>query len=212
MPEIPEFAIESLDHRRAVQSLGRLGDEASWSRFDAYYAQALRRLEAAGADFALVASNSADLRLPAIIGHIRIPFLNLFDEMAREAEGRGAKQVLILGTGHTMASGALAEALARRGIQAAGPGNPAARDATVSLIHDLHNGREAGARVRLDAVVSRAKGSASCAVCLACTELGLVYPEGDGASSFERDGVAFIGSTWDHIRAAFEVAVGLRRL
>ncbi|HEY1764737.1 MAG TPA: hypothetical protein VGF85_07420, partial [Opitutaceae bacterium] len=62
------------------------------------------------------------------------------------------------------------------------------------------------------AIVSRARGTAATVVYLACTELGLVYPEADRAPSFERDGVAFIGSTWVHIRAAFDRAVGRRTL
>ena len=58
VPSTPEMSIESLDLHKAVSYLGSDDDddEESWLQFDDYHRAALRRLEASGADFALMAS------------------------------------------------------------------------------------------------------------------------------------------------------------
>ncbi|HEX3685416.1 MAG TPA: hypothetical protein VHU83_22975 [Bryobacteraceae bacterium] len=57
-PSTPEMTIECLNLSKAVSYLGIDGDEESWSQFDDYHRAALRRLEASGAEFALMASNT----------------------------------------------------------------------------------------------------------------------------------------------------------
>src|SRR5258708_7709055 len=72
LPSIPEMSIESLDLSKAVSYLGVDGDEESWSRFDDYHRAALRRLEASGCDFAVMASNTPHDRYAAIVRGIGI--------------------------------------------------------------------------------------------------------------------------------------------
>lgn len=211
VPAMPEIVIESLDHRHAVAALGTDPDEDSWREFDSYHADALRRLERSGADFALIASNTAHHRLPAISRGIGIPLLDLFEELA--AEAKGSQEVLILGTAHTMASRRLSDAFLRRGIHAAGPAEPSAREATIQLILDIHVGRDAGGLARLEAAVSRElarRPGKTPAICLACTELRSVFGTAEGAASFEHGGLTYLDSTWVHINAAYRVATGGR--
>src|SRR5712675_749673 len=67
IPHIPEMCIESLDLGKAVSYLGKDDDEQSWRLFDDYHAVALKRLEEAGADFAIMASNSPHHRFDSIV-------------------------------------------------------------------------------------------------------------------------------------------------
>src|SRR5690348_12496169 len=83
VPEVPEMVIESLDLGRAISYLGELEDDASWARFDDYHRAALQRLEASGAEIALIASNSAHHRFEAITEGAKIPVLSIIDVMAR---------------------------------------------------------------------------------------------------------------------------------
>lgn len=215
VPAYPEFVIESLSHKRAVESLGKDPDEDSWREFDAYHADALRRVEASGADFALIASNTPHHRFLAITKGIRIPMLNLFDELAAAAASEASGEVLVLGTAITMGSAPLAEAFLKRGIHAAGPASPSAREATIQLIRDYHTGNEADSLDRLDEIVARevsARPGKTPTVCLACTELSLVFQRPEDASSFEHGGLTFLDSTWVHIRAAYQAATGERSL
>ena len=59
VPSIPEMSIESLDINKAIACLGVDGDDRSWCQFDDYHRRALKRLEASGADFALICEQLA---------------------------------------------------------------------------------------------------------------------------------------------------------
>jgi aspartate racemase len=104
VPSIPEVSIESLDLNKAVSYLGTDDDDESWRQFDDYHRAALQRLEASGADFALMASNTPHHRFADIVHGIGIPVISIFDEVARESARIGAREVLILGTPVTMRS------------------------------------------------------------------------------------------------------------
>ena len=64
----------------------------------------LKRLEASGAAFALMASNTPHHRLEAIVRGVRIPIISIFEAAANKSARIGAAEVLILGTTLTMRS------------------------------------------------------------------------------------------------------------
>ncbi len=209
-PSTPEISIESLDHRKAVSYLGVEGDEESWSRFDEYHRAALRRLEAGGADFALIASNTPHHRLPAIVRGIGIPVISIFEAVARESARIGATHVLILGTSVTMGSEVLRAEFSKQGIDAAGPVDDAARRMVITLTEQLQLGRIDGAAERLGSIAKAAferQFSGRPVVCLACTELPLAFPQLRSLPVFENDGVRYINSTIVHVNAALDFAV-----
>jgi len=72
-PRHREMSIESLDLYKAISYLGSDGDEGSWLRFDEYHRVALLRLAGAGADFALLASNTPHHRFETIVRDVGIP-------------------------------------------------------------------------------------------------------------------------------------------
>ncbi len=207
--ETPEMVIESLDHNRAVSYVGDDGMAGSWQRFDAYHHDALVRLEAASADFALIASNTSHHRLAEILRGIRIPVLSLFDAVAAECARLGARRVLILGTATTMRSPRLRKAFAARGIAAAGPEDPEIRAASIRLSEALqHRGELAGAAAELSIMVraSSPPGEEPPLACLACTELPLAFPGHKTLAVFESGGLRYMNTTAVHIRAAFDYA------
>lgn len=210
-PALPEMVIESLDHRRAVAYVGKDEDAGSWLRFDAYHRDALLRLEAAGADFALIASNTSHHRLAEIVRGVRIPVLSIFDAAAAECARLGAGEVLILGTATTMRSIRLRETFAAQGIAAAGPADPELRAECIMLSEELqHRGEVPGAAARLDAIVQACCGSqfpVPPLVCLACTELPLAFPELKTLTVFEADGVRYMNTAAVHIHAVFDYTI-----
>lgn len=206
--DTPEMVIESLDHNRAVSYVGDDAVAGSWQRFDAYHRDALKRLEAAGADFALIASNTSHHRLPEIRRGLRIPVLSIFDAVAIECARAGAAEALILGTATTMRSPRLREAFAAHGVAAMGPEDPEVRAACVRLSEELqHRGAVAGAAARIEAMVRAcARGRTAPLVCLACTELPLAFPEQTALPLFESGGLSYMNTTAVHIRTAFDYA------
>lgn len=208
-PTMPEISIESLDMAKAVAYLGSDGDEPSWSGFDAYHREALKRLEGSGVDFALIASNAPHHRFESIVRGIRIPVLSILDALAKESARIGARRVLLLGTALTMRSPRFREGFAKYGIQAAGPDNGAARSMTVELIADLQRGTTNGAADRLEEIVklSTKLFDEPPAVCLACTELPLAFQNMRSLGTFEYNGISYINSSSVHINAAFDFAL-----
>jgi aspartate racemase len=212
-PSTPEMTIESLDLNKAVSCFGVDGDEESWSQFDGYHRAALERLEASGADFALIASNTPHHRFASIVRGIGIPVINLFEVVAKESARIGASEVLILGTDVTMRSATFREEFARHGVEAAGPHDEAARVMTAGLIADLQLGKLEGAAKRLGRIAKTAfqpQFTVQPAVCLACTELPLAFPEQKMFATFECNGILYINTSAVHLNATFDFAVDER--
>jgi aspartate racemase len=210
VPSTPEMCIESLDLNKAVSYLGADDNEESWSQFDDYHRHALQRLEASGADFALIASNTPHHRFAAIVRGIGIPVISILDAVAKESARVGAREILILGTALTMRSPKFREGFAKYGIEASGPNDDAAGVLTADLIADLQLGKREGAAdelARIARISFKNQFKSQPVVCLACTELPLAFPEKKMLSTFEHDGVLYINTTAVHINAAFDFAV-----
>lgn len=206
----PEISIESLDHAKAVSYIGSDEDEASWSRFDNYHRDALRRLVASGADFALIASNAGHHRFEPIVQGAPIPVISIIDAAAKECVRIGARQVMLLGTALVMRSPGFREGFAKYGVEAAGPRDEAVRAMTIELLTDLQLGKIAGAAEHLSQIAKRGfnpEAKDRPAVCLACTELPLAFEAKKNLATFENDGIVYINTTAVHVDAAFDFAV-----
>jgi len=210
VPSTPEISIESLDHAKAVSYIGSDGDEESWVQFDEYHRLALKRLEASGVDFALIASNTPHHRFDTIVRGIGIPVISILEVAAKESARIGAQQVLLLGTALTMSSSKVRQEFARHGVAAISPTDGTARSMTIKLIADLQLGKLEGASERLGRIAKRSFGSQASnppAVCLACTELPLAFERMKRLATFEHDGILFLNTTVMHINAAFNFAL-----
>lgn len=210
-PSTPEISIESLDLNKAVSYFGTDDDNESWQQFDEYHRAALKRLEASGAEFALIASNSPHHRFAQIVRGVVIPVISILEAVAKESARVNASEVLILGTALTMKSPAFRAEFAKYGIEAAGPHNEEARAMAVDLITELQLGKLGKAAQRLGKI-ARISFEQQCkaqpVVCLACTELPLAFEAQKMLATFEYDGILYINSTAVHIDAAFDFAVG----
>lgn len=205
---MPEIAIESLDLSKAESLVGRGDDEDSWLAFDAYHRAALQRLERGGADFAVIACNTAHHRLAQIERGLAIPILGIVDAAADACAEYGLHDVLMLGTRTVMASAVFRDAFRRRGIHAYAPAEQRHQQSVLAAIDALSRGRDDGASERIRSVIRESHlQAASGAVYLGCTELPLAFPAHKRQGVFEIDGIRCINSTALHIRAAFEFAI-----
>ena len=142
------MSIESLDLYTAVSYFGNDDDEETWRRFDDYHRAALQRLEGSGADFAIMASNTAHHRFASTVRGIGIPVISILEVAAKESARIGACEVLILGTALTMRSPRFREGFAKYGVEAAGPHDEGLR-ALFGLIGQLQLGKLEGVPERL---------------------------------------------------------------
>jgi aspartate racemase len=205
-PPVPEMAIESLNINKSFGLRGgAVTDDASWASYDEYFREALQRLEASGAELAIIASNTPHNRFSAITQGIRIPVLSIFEAVAQECARLGVEEMLILGTAPTMDLPVFSEAISRFGIHAYPPRLAEDREKVIALISELYADRAENAASRIRSIVDSSfptTGSAR-TVCLACTELPLAFPEIERESSVVIGDICYLNTTMVHARAAF---------
>ena len=205
-PAVPEMSIESLNINKSYGLRGgTITDDVSWAKYDQYFREALQRLEAGGAELAIIASSTPHNRLSAITQGIRIPVLGIFEAVAQECAQLGVKEVLILGTAPTMDAPVFSEALSRFGVRGYAPRLAEERVKLTALVSELYAGHGVDAASRLRSIVDNScpKTSPIRTVCLACTELPMAFPAIEQEASLVIDGICYVNSTIVHARAAF---------
>jgi aspartate racemase len=80
----------------------RLQHNEDWKSLEAIMIKSAKQLEAAGADFVVLGTNTMHLCSPAIIENISIPFLHIAEATGMKIAGMGLKKVALLGTKFTM--------------------------------------------------------------------------------------------------------------
>ncbi len=79
-----------------------LRDEDNWEKLNDIMADAVKRVEAAGADFTLICSNTMHKTVDAIKDRVSKPILHIADVTAQAILARGFKTVGLMGTRFTL--------------------------------------------------------------------------------------------------------------
>ncbi|HSM49555.1 MAG TPA: aspartate/glutamate racemase family protein [Draconibacterium sp.] len=82
-----------------IQSLQHIED---WKALEKIMIKSAKQLEAAGADFVILCTNTMHLCSPAIIENTSIPFLHIAEATGMKIAEMGLKKVALLGTKFTM--------------------------------------------------------------------------------------------------------------
>lgn len=199
----PEMVIDSLDMAQTMAARGAFGDDASWAGFDAFFHDAMTRLEAAGADVVAIASVTPHLRLDAIRAKTTLPILSALDATAEAVRTSGASQALVVGTAVTMGSGLFEAPLRALGVD---PGARLTSDEIASFTALLDTyfyiGRGAEGRAALEGWLAPwLKKRPGAVVVLACTDLAIGFPEAEGRAIFEAGGVTYVDAMAAHVDA-----------
>lgn len=112
----PRILIDSLDVQRGIRLAQ--GDHPDLAD---YLSDSVARLARAGADFVAMTANTAHLVFDTVAARAPVPMLSIVEVCADEAERRGVKRPLLLGTGFTMGAPFYPEVFARRGMEIAVP-------------------------------------------------------------------------------------------
>jgi aspartate racemase len=107
----PAIVIDSLDVWRALSLVER--DRAALIE---YLLASLRRLAAAGVDFAVLSANTPHIVFDELATQSPVPLVSIVDVCAQEASARGLTRVALLGTRFTMEGSFYATVFARYGI------------------------------------------------------------------------------------------------
>jgi aspartate racemase len=186
-----------------IEQLQRAGD---WETAGAVLAQAARTLEAAGADFLVLCTNTMHRVAPALEAAVRIPLLHIADPTADAIRSAGLSTVGLLGTRFTMEQPFYRDRLAaRHGLTALVP-DADDRDVVHRIIYDelcvgrIVDGSRAGYLQIIDRLIARGAQ----AIILGCTEISLLVRPSDTA-------VLLFDTTALHARSAAEQAIATDR-
>jgi aspartate racemase len=193
----PEIIIYSV----RFQSYVDWPQQERWDLVAQGLGEAARRLEAAGADFIIMAANTMHLVFDEVQACVQVPLLSLLDAVAESILARGMKMVGLLGTQYTMEKTFYQDALERRGITVLVP-DAADRQYVNAVIYDeLVAGQiRDESRAGLVAVIRRLAERGAQGVILGCTEIPLLVAEADA-------GVPLFDTTAIHAEAALRLAV-----
>ena len=205
----PPITIESVNMAETRKLRGN-PDGTGWERFDAVFRETFQRLERAGCDFGLIASNTPHARLDAIRQGLDLPIISIIEETARQTARIGAARALVLGTAVTMRSDLYPARLRALGVV---PNQrlPEAEIDTMQRLIDTEfyeGATRVGTNRLLDVCRAHVQDPANTAILLACTELPLAFPAHADDASFETQGFRFINTSVVHARAALARALG----
>lgn len=177
-----------------VERLQHAGD---WEAAGRLLADAARSLEAAGADFIVLCTNTMHRVAAAIEGAVRIPLLHIADPTAEAIRRAGLSRVGLLGTRFTMEQDFYRKRLrVRHGIDVLVPGE-ADREIVHRVIYDeLCAGRVLDpSRAEFRRILGALAAEGSEAVILGCTEITMLVGPADSP-------VPLFDTTSLHARAA----------
>ena len=184
-----------------IEALQASGD---WEAAGAQLAQEARRIEEAGADFLLLATNTMHRCAAAIESAVRIPLLHLAEATAAALAAAGRKRAGLLGTRHTMEQAFYRERIERSGIVVEVPEHAERSDLDHIIFDELCQGivRDA-ARERVRSMVDGLRARGCDSVIAGCTEITMLV-EGDDLS------LPLFDTTAIHAEAAVASALGDR--
>ena len=182
-----------------VERLQHAGD---WVAAGAMLAEAARSLEAAGADFLVLCTNTMHKVAPSIEAAVSIPLLHIADPTAAAIKKAGHSTVGLLGTRFTMEEAFYRDRLSERhGLKVIVP-NAEDRDTVHRIIYEelclgvvLPESRSEYRRI-MESLASQGAQS----IILGCTEISLLVGQQDSR-------VPLFDTTAIHARAAAEQAL-----
>ncbi|MFN3231675.1 MAG: aspartate/glutamate racemase family protein [Alphaproteobacteria bacterium] len=192
-----KIILESVD----FHDIHRFQHDQDWHTAGNYLADSAKRIEAAGADFLLLCTNTMHMVAPAIEEALTIPFLNLVDTTAAAIAKAGHDQIGLLGTRFTMEQPFYRERLERQGIRVLTPDADDRR-----IIHDIIYKElclgiiRPESQDRFIAIINTLTRAGAQGVIAGCTEIGLLI----GPDDLD---VPLFDTTKLHIDAALQMAM-----
>jgi aspartate racemase len=176
-------------------------NQGRWDLVGKGLSEAARHLEAGGAEFIVIATNTMHIVVDEVKAGVGIPVLSLLEVVGEAALNQGMQTVGLLGTQFTMEHGFYQNALNSKGIEVLVPGEDDRRFINDTIYNELVKGIiQDEARERFVEIVGELAGRGAQGVILGCTEIPLLIGEGDVE-------VPLLDTTTLHAEAALQYAI-----
>ncbi len=187
-----------LIHSVDFAPIGELQAQGAWDEMGAILAKSGKRLQAAGAQGLLIATNTMHKVVDDVQAATNLPIIHIADATAKAIQAQGLTKIALLGTQFTMTQDFYKQRLIDAGLQVLIPENDA-RAEVHRIIYDelcqgqfLDSSRQYYSQVIKDLANEGAEG-----VILGCTEIGLLIQQADSP-------IAVFDTTAIHAAAAVE--------
>ena len=187
-----------LIHSVDFAPIGELQAQGAWDEMGAILAKSGKRLQAAGAQGLLIATNTMHKVIDDVQAATNLPIIHIADATAKAIQAQGLTKIALLGTQFTMTQDFYKQRLIDAGLQVLIPENDA-RAEVHRIIYDelcqgqfLDSSRQYYSQVIKDLANEGAEG-----VILGCTEIGLLIQQADSP-------IAVFDTTAIHAAAAVE--------
>ncbi|CAA7602681.1 Glutamate racemase [Acididesulfobacillus acetoxydans] len=172
-----------------------------WEKAGRILADAARSLEAAGADFLLILTNTMHKVATEIEASVRIPLLHIADITARRVLAEGKKTVGLLGTKYTMEQDFYRARLEAQGLKVLVPEERDRGFVNTVIFQELCLGRIVDeSRAKYRRIISDLIERGADSIVLGCTEIGLLVKREDSS-------VPIFDTTLLHAQGAVEFAL-----
>ena len=169
-----------LIHSVDFAPIGALQAQGAWTELGAMMADSGERLQAAGAQGLLIATNTMHKVVSDVASATKLPIIHIADATAEAIKQRGLTKIALLGTQFTMTQDFYKQRLIDAGLQVIVPETDA-RAEVHRVIYDelcqgqiLDSSRKYYSQVIEDLAEQGAEG-----VILGCTEIGLLVSQAD---------------------------------
>lgn len=187
-----------LIHSVDFAPIGELQAQGAWDEMGARLAKSGKRLQAAGAQGLLIATNTMHKVIDDVQAATNLPIIHIADATAKAIQAQGLTKIALLGTQFTMTQDFYKQRLIDAGLQVLIPENDA-RAEVHRIIYDelcqgqfLDSSRQYYSQVIKDLANKGAEG-----VILGCTEIGLLIQQEDSP-------IAVFDTTAIHAAAAVD--------
>lgn len=187
-----------LIHSVDFAPIGELQAQGAWDEMGAILANSGKRLQAAGAQGLLIATNTMHKVVDDVQAATNLPIIHIADATAKAIQAQGLTKIALLGTQFTMTQDFYKQRLIDAGLQVLVPENDA-RAEVHRIIYDelcqgqfLDSSRQYYSQVIKDLANKGAEG-----VILGCTEIGLLIQQADSP-------IAVFDTTAIHAAAAVD--------
>lgn len=172
-----------------------------WDKSAQILGNAAKELEAAGADFILICTNTMHKVAPQIEMMIGVPIVHIADATADKLEDAGIRKVGLLGTKYTMTQDFYMQKLIDRGFEVVIPD-----DKDIDVVNNIIYGELCLGEIMYDSrkeyqrIIEGLKDKGAEAVILGCTEIGLLIHQDDSV-------LPIFDTTEIHAKRAAEIAL-----
>ncbi|MGA6924133.1 MAG: amino acid racemase, partial [Desulfosarcina sp.] len=180
----------------------RLQHSGDWAATGEILSRAAQHIEAGGADFLLICTNTMHKVAYPVAAAVKIPLLHIADATGKALRQAGIERVGLLGTAFTMEQDFYKGRLTQKfGLEVIVPNEDDRRQVHDVIYHELCLGIiKPESKQSFVEVVDRLANTGAQAVILGCTEIGLLINQADTA-------VPLYDTTLIHAEAAVDLAV-----